>query len=172
MTIFGDDRWWQVASRVSAAVEAELTIPVERSGVVPGAVAWDSCDCGLLAVSWTVSFPSDSFPAEQTGVIGNCGAAWEVAEFLVQIIRCAPGPSGNTGAPSPADLSKAARLLDTDGNQAVRAVSVLLCTMKDAMDVEDFLVTRRIPQGPEGGCVGSEQRFMVALPRVAVAVAP
>jgi hypothetical protein len=169
VTILGDDRWWQVATRVVAAVQAALTVPVERAGVVPGAVAWDECDCGLLAVSWTVSYPSDSFPTEQTGVVGNCSAAWEVAEFLVQVIRCAPGPTAQANAPTVKALSDAARLLDTDGNQVVRAVSVLLCTMKDAMDVEDFLVTRRIPQGPEGNCVGSEQRFLVALPRLAVA---
>lgn len=169
MTILGDDRWWQVASRTVTAVQSALTVSVERAGVVPGAVAWDACDCGLLAVSWTAAFPSDVFPAEQTGVTGNCGSAWEVSEFLVQVVRCAPNPNGQSLAPTVADLSESARLLDTDGNQTARAVSVLLCTMKDAMEVEDFLVTRRTPQGPEGGCVGIEQRFLVALPRLAVA---
>jgi hypothetical protein len=164
--IQGDDRWWQVASRVVTAVYAGLAVAPERYGVVPGAVAWDDCDCGLLAVSWTLSYPSDVFPAEQAGVNGNCDSAWEVSEFLIQIIRCAPGPGPNANAPTVKALSDAARLQDTDGNQVVRSLSALLCTMKDAYDIDDFLVTRRTPLGPEGGCVGSEQRFLVALPRI------
>lgn len=166
--ITGDDRWWQVAGRVVTAVNTELTVKPQRAGVVPGAVAWDACDCGLLAVSWALSYPSDSFPTEQSNVVGNCDSVWEVAEFLVQVIRCAPNPTDTVaGFPTVQALSDSARLLDTDGNQTARAVAVLLCTMKENAEIADSMVTRRTPQGPEGGCVGIEQRFLVALPRIA-----
>lgn len=167
--INGDDRWWQIADRTVQAVSAALTTPVQRAGVVPGAVAWDECTCGLLAVSWTLSYPSDSFPVEQTSSPGNCASAWEVAEFLIQVIRCAPNPSANALSPTVAALSQSARQLDIDGNQTLRAVSQLLCTMEAAMEISDSMVTRRTPQGPEGGCVGFEQRFLVGLNRLSVA---
>lgn len=168
--ITGDDRWFTVCNRVNAAIYAELTIKPDRSGVVPGLVAWDDCTCGVLATTWTTLMGSDSFPQEKVAVSGNCDTAWEVIEIAVQVIRCAPVPKGarNALAPSVTDLSAAARLMVMDAEQAVRASTVLLCGMKDAGDVVDFMVGRCMSVGPEGGCVGSELRMYVALPRLAV----
>lgn len=167
--ITGDDRWWNLASQVVTAVYDELTVKPARYGVVPGAIAWDECDCGLLAVTWALAFPSDVFPTEQTQVTGSCLAAWEVVEFAVQVIRCAPGPGPDATSPSVGDLSDAARLQDFDSNQTTRAVGRLLCELKDQMEISDFIIGRRTPQGPEGMCVGIEQRFQVALSRLAPA---
>jgi hypothetical protein len=164
--IVTEDRWFQVASRVNAAVYAALDPKPCRSGVVPGSIAWDDCNCGLLATTVGTSYPSDEFPTEQVGITGNCEAAWEVVEIIVQIVRCAPGPTGATATPPTVKaLSSSASQVDKDGNQMTAAVGLVLCQMKDAFDISDFLVTRRIPQGPQGGCVGSEQHMLVALPR-------
>lgn len=162
--ITGDDRWFQVCDRISTAVQAELGTPVGRAGVVPGLIAWDECDCGLLAVTWALLMASDAFPQEKVYADGNCTAAWEVAEIAVQVIRCAPGPDSVGNPPSVASLADAARLMDTDATQMRRACNVLLCTMKDDGDIVDSMVNRITPQGPQGDCTGSELRVLVALP--------
>lgn len=170
--ITGDDRWFQVCSRVNTAIYEGLTTKPCRSGVVPGLVAWDDCSCGILATTWAIIMGSDTFPQEKIDVSGNCDTAWEVIEIAVQIIRCAPSPGNNNSqlAPSVKSLSDAAKLMDVDATQMGRAVTVLLCGMKDSYEIVDFMVTRCSSVGPEGGCVGSEQRMLIALPRLTPAV--
>jgi hypothetical protein len=167
--ITGDDRWFQVCTRINTAVYTELTLKPCRYGVVPGLVAWDDCSCGILATTWAITMASEVFPQEKVDITGNCDAPWEVMEIAVQVIRCAPSPPVNNSkqlAPTVAALSAAARQMDIDGTQMIRAVSVLLCGMKDDYDIVDFMVNRLSALGPEGGCVGSELRALVALPRL------
>lgn len=170
--ITGDDRWFQVCTRVNSAVFAELSVKPCRSGIVPGLVAWDDCSCGLLATTWAIIMASEVFPQEKIDVTGNCDAPWEVMEIAVQVIRCAPSPPVTNSkqlAPSVKALSDTARQMDIDATQMTRAVSVLLCRMKEENEIVDFVVNRDSALGPEGGCVGSELRMLVALPRMTVA---
>lgn len=171
--ITGDDRWYQVCKRVNDAVYEEIDANAKpcRSGVVPGLVAWDDCTCGILATTWAITMASEVFPQERILADGNCDAPWEVMEMAVQLIRCAPSVNTVTArktAPSVSDLEKAAVRMDRDQSQVIRAMSVTLCTMKDASDIIDFMVNRSSALGPEGGCVGFEARAFVALPRLAV----
>jgi len=163
--ITGDDKWHQVALAANAAVYAALTSKPGRYGVVPGAIVWDDCSCGLLATSWVQSWLSTVFPAEDTNPQGNCDVPWEVSEFAVQIVRCAPTSDDQGRPPSTDTLAKAALLMAVDGNQLETSVSKLLCQMLEDGKIIDFMVNRRTTQGPEGGCVGSELRFMVGLGR-------
>lgn len=163
--ISGDDKWNQVATLLNNAVYAALTNKPDRSGVVPGAIAWDDCQCGLLATAWAQNFLSDNFPEQVNQVTGNCGPAWDVSEFVIQIVRCAPSPDSAANAPSTLSLASAALLMDQDGNQMQRAVSVLLCQLKEDYSIVEYFINPRTPQGPDGACVGSELRVLVALPR-------
>lgn len=164
--ITGPLKWYTVATRIRDAAYVELTVKPDRSGVVPGAIAWDECDCGLLAVSLNQIFLSDSFPAQLTTRAGvRCDAAWDVGEFVVQAVRCAPGPSGQSLAPTVAELDASAQLVQRDAYELLKAVSELLCTMTDASEIVDFLLLPDTAQGPGGGCVGNEVRAFVALPR-------
>lgn len=167
--ITGDNKWYQVAVLLNTAVYNELAatsspLP-DRSGVVPGLIAWDDCTCGMLATSWSMTYLTDSFPQEATTVAGNCDASEEVTEFVLQLIRCAPGPDSNGKAPAVKELTDAALLLATDGNIMERSLSVALCAMKDGRQIWSYMVGRRTPQGPEGMCVGNEIRVLVGLPR-------
>lgn len=161
--ISGELKWYTVAARLRDAVYAALTDKPDRSGVVPGAIAWDACDCGLLAVSVAQVYPSEVFPDPQTVKTGACDAPWEVGELVVQIIRCAPGPDGQDLAPSVAALDSSAREVARDAYETLRAVSVTLCEMNEVRDISDFLVRPQTVQGPSGECVGSEVRALVAL---------
>jgi hypothetical protein len=163
--ITGDAKWFQVATALNTAVYNALTVKPSRSSVVPGAIVWDDCSCGLLATSWSMTYLSEVFPSEATTVNGNCEAPWEVTEFVTQLLRCTPSPDSRGAAPSPKVLSDSALVLATDGNIMERSTSVALCALKADDSIVDYLVGRRMSVGPEGGCVGSELRVLVGLPR-------
>jgi hypothetical protein len=163
--ITGELKWYTVASTLEQAVFAALTDTPDRHGVVPGAIAWDACDCGMLAVSIAQVYPSESFPAPQATRLGSCDAPYEVAEIVVQVIRCAPNAEGQNLYPSTAALDTSARQVARDAYETLRAVSVKLCEMNGAREISDFLVRPQVTQGPQGGCVGSELRALVSLLR-------
>jgi hypothetical protein len=163
--ISGELKWYTVAERLRLAAHAELTDTPDRSGVVPGAIAWDACDCGMLAVSVAQVYLSETFPDPQTVKAGNCDAPFEVAELVVQIIRCAPNPEGQDLYPSVAALDASARQVARDAYEVLKGVSVELCEMNNDREIYDHLIRPQPMQGPSGGCVGSELRALVALPR-------
>lgn len=163
--ITGPLKWYTVAAALEAAVYAELTTKPDRHSVVPGAIAWDECDCGLLAISLARIHLSDSFPAQLTTRVGACDAAWEVGEYVVQLIRCAPNPDGDDLAPTTAALDASAQEILQDAYELLKSASETLCEMKRDHDIIDFFLNPLTSQGPSGGCVGNELRFLVGLPR-------
>jgi hypothetical protein len=163
--ITGSLKWYTVASVLEQAVYAELTTKPDRHGVVPGAIAWDECDCGLLAVSVARVFLTETFPDELSRRIGNaCDAPWEVAEVVIQVVRCAPNPD-DIDPPTTAELAASAQEVLRDAYQMLKAVSVKLCEMNRDREISDFMVRPLTAQGPSGGCVGNELRAYVALGR-------
>lgn len=164
--ISGELKWYTVASRLEQAIYAELSVTPDRHGVVPGAIAWDECDCGLLAVSVGTIYPTEQFPNPTQARVGNaCDAPWEAAEIIMQIVRCAPNPDDPLAAPTTAELDAAAREVLTDAYEMMRAVSTTLCQMNKDREISDYLMRPLTPQGPAGGCVGNELRAVVSLPR-------
>lgn len=163
--ITGPLKWYTVASTIEQAVYAELTTKPARHSVVPGAIAWDKCDCGLLAVSVTRIFLTETFPDELSRRIGNaCDAPYEVGEFVIQVVRCVPGPDGMV-APTTAQLDASAQEILQDAYEMLRAVSVKLCEMNRDREISDFMLRPLTAQGPTGVCGGNELRAYVALPR-------
>lgn len=164
--ITGPLKWYTVAETIRSTVDAALTEKPARSGVVPGAIAWDECDCGLLAVSVARVYLSDTFPQQVSVKTGACDATLEVGEFVVQLIRCAPNPpSLEAMAPTVAELDASAQEILQDAYELLKAVSVKLCEMNADREIRDFFVNPLVAQGPSGGCVGNELRFLVALAR-------
>lgn len=164
--ITGPLKWYTVASTLEQAVYAELTTKPDRHSVVPGAIAWDECDCGLLAVSVAQVYPTEQFPVPLAQRVGNgCDAPWEVAEIVIQVVRCAPNPDDPTTAPTTAELDASAQEVLRDAYEMMLAVSVKLCEMNKARDISDFMLRPLTAQGPLGGCVGNELRAYVSLPR-------
>lgn len=164
--ISGELKWYTVATRLRDAVYAELTTKPTRSGVVPGAIAWDECDCGLLAVSVARIFLTETFPDELSRRIGNaCDAPYEVGEFVIQVIRCVPGASDQTLAPTVAELETSAQEILRDAYEMLKGASVELCEMNRDREISDFMLRPLTAQGPTGVCGGNELRAYVALPR-------
>lgn len=161
--ITGSSRWYTVGARLVKAAYDGLSSKPQRYGQVPGEIAWDACDCGgMLAVAMPRTYLSEVFPEEADEVVrARCGAPYEVGEFTVSVVRCAPSPQGQATAPAADDLDTAAGLLLQDTAETLDAVAALLCRMEDADEVDDYLINPAEQVGPEGGCVGFTLRVRI-----------
>lgn len=162
--ILGPMKWYVLAETLRQAIHADLTVKPDRSGVVPGAIAWDECDCGILAVTYAQIYPSEVFPDLLNNPAGNCDASLEVGELIIQLIRCAPNPETEL-APSVAALDASAQEVLRDAYELIQSTRETLCMMEDARDISSYLLRPLVPQGPSGGCVGNELRVFVGLLR-------
>ena len=164
--IDGPARWYTVGTNLVTTVRDGLSSKPGRTGLVPGEIAWDSCDCGgMLAVSLSRLYLSETFPEESETVNGACQPPYEVGQYTVAVVRCAPNPDGIEAAPPADELDTAAGLLLQDATEMLDAVAALLCRLKNDDEVLDYLVTPVEPVGPEGGCVGVNLTVRVCLPR-------
>jgi len=164
--ISGGLRWYTVGGYLVTAVKDGLTIPVARSGQVPGELAWDECCDGLLGVSAPRTYFSEEFPAEAEGTIGIiCQPPYEVGEFTVTVLRCAPQPNGQDTSPTAADLDASAALLLQDMAETSDKVAAVLCSLKASDLISDYMLTPAEAAGPEGACVGVNLRVLVGLER-------
>lgn len=171
----GPQAFHQVAqllvTNVEAALATSLGGPVERACVVPGEVVWDSCNCGLLAVTVRRWFLTDNFPESSAAFGANtiratpCDLPWLVGELRVQVIRCAPIPDGNAlSVPCP-DLDAAAQVLLSDAYVTLTEVVSTLCGLREADEIIDYALGDQETLGPAGDCVGSELLAQVGLMR-------
>jgi hypothetical protein len=154
-----------------------------RSCLVPGTPAWDSCDdpCnknpaggagGQLSVNVARLYASSDFPTPDrslppTQARGRltCAAPTAMAvELVVTLLRCAP-TFDEGGCPPPCeDLAAAARILHTDMVIVRNAVECCLPTATEHRRGRVVFVGESRTVGPQGLCVGLEQRVTVALP--------
>lgn len=151
-----------------------------RSCVVPGVAAADGCDAscgtlppgehpGQLSVNVVRLYSSDrtSFPREVLAVQDGkqCGPPPVTAvELAITVYRCAPLPSDQGCPPTCEELTASATQLHAD-MLAVQA-AVLCCysgTDTTRRNGRRFVLGQSRTLGPQGGCVGMEQRVVVAL---------
>lgn len=161
----GTDRWYNLGSALVTRTRAVLTASVSRYGMVPGDIAWDDCTCeGVLAVTVPRIYRSEVFPEETDTTVGvSCQAPYEVAEYTVSVLRCAPQPEGQDLSPDVTELDTSAGLLLQDMTETMTGIHSYLCTLKRDDVITDFLVTPAESAGPEGACVGFTLRIRVAL---------
>lgn len=149
----------------------------DRACVVPGRPAWDSCgetDCGGEGGQLTVHLlgvrPAEQGRDRTATTMAERGCApppATVADLVVTLLRCAPIPDDTGCPPSCEELDAAARILHAD---TVTLWQALTCCLPDISR------SRRAPKwsmptgpqvlGPQGGCVGVEQRLTITLPAV------
>ncbi|THA54229.1 hypothetical protein [Streptomyces sp. A1136] len=151
--------------------------PACRACVVPGQPAWDSCDdpCGeaasggQLTVSVARIYPSSEadFPAESRvvqGVRGCTPPPITALELVVTLLRCAPTISEDGCPPSCTDLATTAQILHVDMATVYSGLQCCLPGTEQRRRGRRFVMGQQKVIGPEGGCVGIEQRVTVALP--------
>jgi hypothetical protein len=161
----GNLRWYSLARAILTYVNDNTTSRFERVTVTPGLIAWDSCDCGALYLMVNQNFDCEVPPNQKVEVDPSmgCAAPYEGAEFVLQVMQCAPSPQGQSIAPTVKAEDEASRLVRRDAYEVRKAVREFLCTAEDARDVEWYIIDTQIVQGPSGGCVGTELRFRVGL---------
>jgi len=134
-----------------------------RVCTVPGLLAWDGGDCGLLAVTVDRVYPSSTFPVEAQAVelAGPCPPQYEVAELTVTVLRCAPTIDSAGRSPSCTALDRSANTWFRDMDATRAALGCCLAGLRDVDTVAEFVVRDTTPAGPEGGCVGSDTHLTV-----------
>lgn len=165
---------------VADGVEGALGCPC-RACVIPGVVAWDGCDAlegcggqaggppGQLTVSVRQIHPStlDRFPAMDTSVQGVRGCTpppLTAAELIITLLRCAPVMDEDGCPPTCEELTAAARAVHVDMATVYSALWCCLPGLGPGRRPLRFVMGAQTVIGPQGGCVGLEQRVTVALP--------
>jgi hypothetical protein len=150
-----------------------------RACVVPGTPAVDGCDGGCdvapdeypgqltVSVARTFTATRASFPAEISIVrdLSLCAdPGFLAADLMVQVWRCAPGPSDDGCPPSCDALTEAATQLHADMLAVQRAITCCFsATNTDRRKGWRYRVGQSLPLGPQGGCVGFQAIVTVAL---------
>lgn len=164
----GPTAFYTVAEALVTAVNTRLAATTagspERACVVPGQIAWDGCDCGLLAATVERIYQSDA-PPGAAEIVPPCPPGMLGADILLQVVRCAPNPDDRGNPPSCAALDTAAQTVLTDAYELGRGVSCALADMADDDDIDSYLVRPATFLGPQGGCVGAEIRASVLIDR-------
>jgi hypothetical protein len=157
----------------AAEIEGHPGCPC-RACIVPGDVAWDGCadPCtgeagGQLSVSVARLYPSSNFPdlsQEVQGTRGCTPAPITAVEYVVTLLRCAPLPTEHGCPPSCDEQAAAARTVHIDAAVIMNALLCCLPGTSSNRRGRKFVLGASRIVGPEGGCVGVEQRVVVALP--------
>lgn len=169
----GPTAFYVIALQLTTSLDEALATSTggrpERACVVPGEIAWDDCQCGMLAVtprSWALS---DTFPddADSRGSLRSspCDLPWLVSTINVQLVRCAPSPNGNALSVPCTALDAASQILISDAYVVVTETTSLFCTMKNDDEIVDYIISDVATIGPSGGCVGVELQVSVAVDR-------
>lgn len=168
---------WKVAEQIRLCIHDNLPdtsqgVP-DRSCVVWGALAWDDCECGQLAVIIGRRYASGQFPNEgpATSVRGNqirqsaCGLPLVVVQMGASLLRCAPTGEEHH-PPTCEDLSAAARWAEEDAWTVRNAVWCCLRSLKDEGLIYDFAFDAQETSGSDGGCMGSLLNFRLGFQNV------
>ncbi|MDX3345875.1 hypothetical protein PV387_03350 [Streptomyces sp. ME02-6987-2C] len=160
-------------TETAAVVDGQPGCPCAAC-VVAGTPAWDSCDGGCaggetpgqLTVHFAGMVATSNFPQETRDVIGsrNCYPVKAAAEYVVTLLRCAPSFTKEGCPPSCEEQTDAGRVLAVDAASIWNALECCFPSTSPARRGQQFVLGAQRTLGPEGGCVGVEQRVIVALP--------
>lgn len=162
--------FFTIVTGVGECVRAELagTAAGEPGRVclsVPGAIAWDGCDCGQLALTVNRIYGSRTFPteAQETGDEQTCGLPLAVADVTVSILRCVAGPDDQGNPPTCAQLFADAQKWHADTYAVRHAAACCLRDMVENKTIVEWRMGATIAAGPEGLCAGSTTQLLVGL---------
>lgn len=128
-----------------------------REYVVPGTLAWDECQCGLLAVEWLSAPYSRAFPNPSPATSDGC-KPYLALQIQVTVLRCAPNPGTHGEAPSQSALSAAAVINLDDLEALLAGTASAVKSLEDANLILNYSLSGPVPAGPQGGCVGVTQQ--------------
>lgn len=156
---------YQALTAILDCVNTGLPAPVGRVCAVPGVLAWDDCECGVLAASVMHVYPSRAFPTDAGGVAAflSCPVLYDAVDITITVLRCAPTLDQNGNPPSCVALAGSAAGWRADAAAVRATLACCLPVLRDAGVVKDFVLRDLVPVGPEGGCSGMEARLTIAV---------
>jgi hypothetical protein len=135
---------------------AETTAGVPRRVCIyPGEVAWDACECGMLALTTSRIFPSSSFPTLGGETISDCGMPYMVATLEITMLRCIPSIQEGKSPPTCTQLGNAARIQYEDAFAVWQGTLCCLRLLQDNDFIQEFAMGTQVFIGPQGLCGGS-----------------
>ena len=150
---------------LALAVEA-LSVPADEEAgtpaipftgkqfVQPGTeVAWDQCDCDGQIWSRMVRAEPIYDTPKANGI--PCVVRWDV-QLAVGVLRCVAQPTQGTNGR--VILPSGDQITD-DGHRFADDILDLMTAIE--CDTSKYRVVEAVPLGPNGGCAGSEVRFIV-----------
>jgi len=162
--------FFTVITGVGECVRAELAAtaagaPDRVCLSVPGAIAWDACDCGQLALTVNRIYGSQTFPVAADGFANeqSCGLPLAVADVTISMVRCVPGPDDQGNPPSCDELLAAAQTWHADVYAVRRGAACCLRSMVAANQVTEWTMAGTTAVGPEGLCAGSATQLFIGL---------
>ena len=145
-----------------ALAETEGGLPKRICPLVPGAIAWDNCECGQFAQTIVSITPTSVFPQPAVEDQKRCGAPMLLVTVIASMTRCVPGPDENNARnpfPSCESLFAAARILEEDRHAVRNAIRCCLLDFAHQYRIHHFNVGASNSVGPEGMCAGSEVTY-------------
>jgi hypothetical protein len=135
----------------------------DRICVVPGELAWDDCECGLLAVRWTGNSYGTTVTSNAPDTDQGCGQPVVNMGFNVVLLRCITGPQVGGAAPTCAQLASSAFVLHRDVFALEEAMAGAVIALRNARTILDWALAGQAPVGPQGNCVGTSYTLTVAI---------
>lgn len=129
-----------------------------REYVVPGQLAWDDCDCGLLAIEWLSASYTAAFPNQRQAMADGC-KPYLALQIQVTALRCAPSSGTHGEPPSAAALSDAATTNLNDLEAVLIGTATAVKTLEETNAILQYALAGPTPAGPQGGCVGVTQQL-------------
>lgn len=157
-----------IVTGIGMCVVEELENTPESGGVppkmrvcllVPGNIAWDSCNCGQFAQTIQRDYPTNIFPADASDLpngLGGCGSRPRVYQVLASITRCVPGMQASGNPPTCDALYAAALTQQGDAFALQRGVECCLSALQESYRIAKYVVGGVSFVGPEGDCGGVE----------------
>lgn len=134
-----------------------------REYVVPGQLAWDECECGLLAIEWLSAPYSFGLPNTRQALADGCKPLLAL-QIQVTVLRCAPSPGTHGEPPSPEALAAAAETNLDDLEAVLIGTATAVKTLEETNVIVQYALNAPTPAGPEGGCVGVVQQLFIGFP--------
>lgn len=130
-----------------------------RAFLSAGNVAWDQCCAtGQLWVGVDRLYAYDRFPTPATGIM-TCAPPLAV-DITIGILRCAPTLDEQGNAPTAEKLTLSAAQVQEDQYAITNGV---ICCLSEHSRLQPWVLGGQRPLGPQGACVGSELKVIVAL---------
>lgn len=126
-----------------------------RVCIYPGDVAWDSCECGMLALTTTRMYGSGSFPTLNADFVIDCGVPYMVASLEITMLRCIPSLQEGKRPPSCEQLGHATRIQYEDAYAVWQGTLCCLKALRDNNFIQEFAMGAQVFTGPQGLCGGS-----------------